>query len=197
MHQLIKMKKIAVTLIGLIFLVMSCTSTLEEDFRNPPGRFQPMPFWHINGELTTEGIRQQMKDAKELAGFSGVSLLPLASKGKRVGTSPKFLSASYFERFQDMLDAAEELDMEIILYDDNDFPSGMAGGKMQALYPEHTMKRLDKREQILTGPTMFSDSINGVALMAAVAMNTQSPARLVINSRSNRTKNIQDTLLNK
>lgn len=180
MHQLIKMIKIAVPLIGLIFLAMSCTSVLEEEFRNPPDRFKPMPFWHINGELTTEGIRQQMKDAKELAGFSGVSLLPLASKGKRVGTSPKFLSASYFERFQDMLDAAEELDMEIILYDDNDFPSGMAGGKMQALYPEHTMKRLDKREQILTGPTMFSDSINGVALMAAVAMNTQTQERIEI-----------------
>lgn len=180
MHQLIKMKKIAVILVGLTFLAMSCTSVLEEDFRNPPDRFKPMPFWHINGELTTEGIRQQMKDAKELAGFSGVSLLPLASKGKRVGTSPKFLSEPYFERFQDMLDAAEELDMEIILYDDNDFPSGMAGGKMQELYPEHTMKRLDKREKMLTGPTVFSDSINGIALMAAVAMNTQTQERIEI-----------------
>lgn len=159
---------------GLFILMIGCDSPLEENFRHPPDAFKPMPFWHINGELTTEGIRQQMKDAKERAGFTGVSLLPLASKGKRVGTSPKFLSETYFERFQDMLDVAEELDMEIILYDDNDFPSGMAGGKMEELYPEHTMKRLDKLEFSVTGPKVFTDSIPGIQLMAAVAINTNS-----------------------
>ena len=50
-----------------------------------------MPFWHINGELTTEGIRKQITDAKELAGFSGVSLLPLASSGNKIGTTPEYL----------------------------------------------------------------------------------------------------------
>ena len=140
------MKNTAIVFLGLLFLIMSCEVPLEEDFRHPPDEFKPMPFWHINGELTTEGIRQQMKDARELAGFTGVSLLPLASKGKRAGTSPKFLSEAYFDRFQDMLDLAEELDMEIILYDDNDFSSGMAGGKMEELYPDHTMKRLYRKK---------------------------------------------------
>ena len=166
--------------LGLIILMMGCRSQLEKKFAHPPDAFKPMPFWHINGELTTEGIRQQMKDAKELAGFTGVSLLPLASKGKRVGTSPKFLSEAYFERFQDMLDVAEELDMEIILYDDNDFPSGMAGGKMEALYPDHTMKRLDKIERLVSGPKLFTDSVPGIQLMAAVAMNTQTKERIEI-----------------
>lgn len=139
-----------------------------------------MPFWHINGELTTDGIRQQMKDAKELGGFSGLSLLPLAPKGDRPGTSPKFLSEAYFDRFQDMLDVAEELEMEIILYDDNDFPSGMAGGKMEELYPEHTMKRLDKIEQIVNGPVLFTDTVRAVKLMSAVAMNMKTLERIEI-----------------
>lgn len=165
---------------GLLILMMGCDSPLEENFLHPPDEFKPMPFWHINGELTTEGIRQQMKDAKELAGFTGVSLLPLASKGKRVGTSPKFLSETYFERFQDMLDVAEELDMEIILYDDNDFPSGMAGGKMEELYPDHTMKRLDKLDFSVTGPKVFTDSVPGIQLMAAVATNTRTQERIEI-----------------
>lgn len=174
------MKNTTIVFWGLLLLVMSCEVPLEEHFQTPPDEFKPMPFWHINGELTTEGIRQQLRDAKEKAGFTGVSLLPLASKGKRVGTSPKFLSEAYFERFQDMLDVAEELDMEVILYDDNDFPSGMAGGKMEELYPDHTMKRLDKREHLLTGPTVFSDSIPGIVLMAAVAMNTETLERIEI-----------------
>lgn len=169
-----------ISLCTIICFTISCKSQLEKDFQKPPEQYKPMPFWHINGELTREGIRQQMNDAKELAGFSGVSLLPLASKGNKVGTSPKYLSEEYFDRFQDMLDVAEELDMEIILYDDNDFPSGMAGGKMEELYPEHTMKRLDKIEHIVIGPKLITVSVPGIQLMAAVAMNTKTKERIEI-----------------
>lgn len=94
-----------------------------------------MPFWHINDSMTTEGIRKQMKDAKDV-GFKGVSILPLAWSGTKKGTSPQFLSEGYSESFQDLLDVAGELDMEVILYDDNNFPSGMAGGKLEKAFPE-------------------------------------------------------------
>lgn len=131
-----------------------------------------MPFWHINGEMTTEGIWKQMTDAKELAGFTGVSVLPLSPReGKSPGTLPKFLTEDYFDRFQDVLSAAESLDMQVILYDDNDFPSGMAGGKIGEIFPEHTMKRLDNIEKEVEGPDTFIDSVPEGKLMAAVAMN--------------------------
>lgn len=175
--------KIGVLLLFVLTTVFAaCTSKLERDFQNPPREFKPMPFWHINGELTTEGIRRQMEDANE-AGFSGVSLLPLAEKSPtKPGTSPQFLSEAYFARYRDMLEVARELDMEIILYDDNDFPSGMAGEKMEEKYPDHTMKRLDKMEYIVKGPKFFKDSIPGIKLMAAVAMNRQSKQRIEISS---------------
>jgi len=170
-------------LYGFVFLLLllpSCSNKLEQQFKNPPNQYKPMPFWHINGELTTEEIRRQMKDAHEV-GFSGVSLLPLAEKSpSRPGTTPKFLSEEYFARFQDVLDVAKELDMEVILYDDNDFPTGMAGGKLGELFPEHTMKRLDKLETEITGPATFSDSIKAIKLMAAVAMNTETSERIEI-----------------
>lgn len=166
----------------LIPTLFSCTSNLEKDFKNPPDEFRPMPFWHINGELTTEGIREQMEDARE-AGFSGVSLLPLATYNHKVGTSPKFLSEAYFERFRDMLDVAEELDMEVILYDDNDFPSGMAGGLMQEHYPELCQKRLDKVEKEVTGPSFISERVPGGQMMAAVAMNTVSLERIDLRTK--------------
>ncbi len=158
-------------IIALLFA--GCKTSLEEQFESPPRQFKPMPFWHINGELSTEGIRQQMKDAHDV-GFTGVSLLPLATRGSRAGTTPAFLSEAYFDRFQDMLDVAEELDMEVILYDDNDFPTGMAGGKLGELFPEHTMKRLDKTETEISGPAYFSDSVKAIKLMAAVALNTKT-----------------------
>lgn len=163
----------------LLAILTSCNNSLENQFRNPPREYGPMPFWHINGELTTEGIRQQVTDAND-AGFTGITLLPLAGYNNKIGTSPKFLSDDYFDRFQDMLDVAEELDMEVILYDDNDFPSGMAGGELGELFPEHTMKRLDKIETEITGPAVYTDSIKAVKLMAAVAMNSETQERIEI-----------------
>jgi len=163
------------SLIGFLLLIsLGCSSQLEKDFVHPPDEFKPMPLWHINGDLTTEGIQKQMRDAKELAGFTGVSILPMASYGKKIGTTPRFLSEDYFERYQDILNIARELDMEVILYDDNDFPSGMAGGKMESLYPELCRKRLDKVELEISGPEHLSDQVPGGTIMSAVAMNTDS-----------------------
>lgn len=175
------MKQAGTIYLGLIAIIMSCTPNLKQDFQNPPDQYKPMPFWHINGELTTAGIQQQMRDARELGGFSGISLLPLAPKRNgRPGTSPKFLSEEYLDRFQDVLDMAEDLDMQVILYDDNDFPSGMAGGKIGELFPEHTMKRLDKIEIEVRGPISFSEPIPDGKLLSAVAMNTLSLERIEI-----------------
>lgn len=167
-------------------VVNSCVSEskelpqkLIEDFKHPPKQYKPMPFWHINGELTTEGIRQQMKDAKELGGFSGISVLPLApKKDGRPGTTPKFLSPDYLARFQDVLDTAEDLDMEVILYDDNDFPSGMAGGKIGELFPQHTMKRLDMVGSTIKGPVKFTEPLPDGKILSAVAMNEQTLERI-------------------
>lgn len=180
------MKQILILILSLLFLSLpglqaQNNQKLEEAFKNPPRQYKPMPLWFINGELTTEGIRQQMKDANN-AGFAGVSLLPMASSATRIGTCPQYLTEGYFERYQDLLDVAGELDMEVILYDDNDFPSGMAGGKLEKEFPESTMKRLDKIEKNITGPAVFIDTIKAVKLMAAVAMNTKTLERIEISS---------------
>ncbi|NJC28462.1 glycosyl hydrolase [Neolewinella antarctica] len=136
-----------------------------------------MPFWHINGELTHEGIEKQMRDAKELAGFSGISVLPLNDGVKtngdpKFGTLPEFLSEDYFEQFQHVLTTARELDMEVILYDDIDFPSGMAGGKMESKYPEHTIKRLDLVERALQTGTKVNEAPPEGKLLSVVAMDS-------------------------
>jgi hypothetical protein len=178
------MKQFLILILNLLFLSLPGLQAqndqkLQEAFKNPPRQFKPMPLWFINGELTTEGIRQQMKDAND-AGSTGVSPLPMASSGTKEGTSPQFLSEGYFERYQDLLDVAGELDMEVILYDDNDFPSGMAGGKLEKEFPESTMKRLDKIEKEITGPAVFTDTVKAVKLMAAVAMNIKTLERIEI-----------------
>ena len=180
-----KLQNVMMLCIVIGLLNCSCQSeskslpeNLISTFQSPPKAYKPMPFWHINGELTTEGIQKQMKDAKK-SGFGGISVLPLAPKNDgRPGTTPKFLSPEYLDRFQDVLDTAEELDMKVILYDDNDFPSGMAGGKIGELFPQHTMKRLDKVEKTVKGPVKFTEQLPDGKILSAVAMNEQTLGRV-------------------
>ena len=133
-----------------------------------------MPFWHLNGELTTNEIRAQMLASRDVSGFGGVTLLPVAE------TAPTYLTEAYFARYGEMLRTARELGLEVVFYDDTGFPSGTAGGRLAQLYPEDTMKRLDLAEEEVQGPTNYARLAPAGVLMGAVAMNSETLARLDI-----------------
>ena len=142
------------------------------EFKDPPSALRPMPFWHLNGTLTTAEIQAQLRATRDLSGFGGVAVLPVREM------QPQYLSDDYFARYGDILSTARELGLEVILYDDTGFPSGSAGGKLQELYPDDTMKRLDLVEAEVAGPADFSRDLPAGALMGVVAMNTQTWQRL-------------------
>lgn len=45
-------------------------------FADPGAEYRPVPFWHLNGRLSSDEIVRQLEDAKNLAGFGGVTVLP-------------------------------------------------------------------------------------------------------------------------
>ena len=153
-------------------------------FRSPPNQFRPMPFWHLNGSLTTGEIIKQMDAAKFNSGFGGVTVLPVSPGPQHPtglpcpGMKPAFLSDEYFARYKDILQTAKKNDMQVILYDDIDFPSGMAGNQMKKLYPNDTRKELQKKDTLITGPLKVKIDIRDATLMSVVAMNTQTSERL-------------------
>ena len=167
MKTLLTYMALAATTFSSVF-----ASDWEEQFRSPPDDCKPMPLWSINGELTTDGIRQQMTQARKQAGFTGVSPLPWTD------VKPTFLSEAYFDRYRDIAETARQLDMQVILYDDAGFPSGMAGGKMEAQFPEHTRKRLDIVEKRVEGRMRYRDLLPGGVLISAVAMNPETKERV-------------------
>ena len=148
------------SLLVLIFVTSSCVSqwvTVKKDFSNPPAKYRPMPFWHLNGDLATDGINSQLEEAKEVSGFGGVTVLPVTprqqwgSKLMTPGTTPVYLSDEYFARYEDILIKSKSIGNYVILYDDIDFPSGSAGGKLNELYPQFTRKSIKKTEYEITG----------------------------------------------
>jgi hypothetical protein len=153
-------------------------------FTNPPNQFRPVPFWHINGKLTTAEIETQMDAAKFKSGFGGVTVLPV-SAGKQhptgkptPGMEPAFLSDEFFERYIDILEAAKKRDMQVILYDDIDFPSGSAGMKMKELYPGDMLKYVDKTDTLVTGGMNVELELRSETVMSVVSMNVKTLQRL-------------------
>ena len=145
---------------------------LRENFSHPPREYRPMPLWHLNGHLTPELIEEQKNRAVEERGFGVVCLMTVTL------TTPTYLSEEYFERYGEMLETARRLGMKIVFYDDIDFPTGSAGGKLAASYPHDTVKQLNKLERLVTGPASLEERLPEGVLMAAVAMNTETLERI-------------------
>jgi hypothetical protein len=141
-------------------------------FKTPPKEYYPTPFWHMNGDLTDAEIIKQMTDASSKAKFNGVAILPVKN------TKPDFLSDDYFAKINTILETAKKHGDNVILYDDIDFPSGTAGGKLEKIFPNDVRKTIDKYEVIRKGPSTYKAPVPGGKMMAAVAMNVKTLERI-------------------
>ncbi|MDR0864097.1 MAG: hypothetical protein LBO74_04080, partial [Candidatus Symbiothrix sp.] len=176
-HHLKRSNMRFLAIIILCGSILSCSQSdkaLREAFQNPDNQYKPMPLLWLNGQMTTSGIEERLRDAKQLSGFGGVAPLPVSWGDAR--TEPTYLSDEYFDRYGDMLRFSEKQGTEVILYDDIDYPSGTAGGRLQKEYPQFTRKLLIKEETLIKGPKQvrLSRTDTTQLLMAASALNTST-----------------------
>ena len=159
---------------------------LREAFVDPPLKYATRPLWFWNNTTVTEaGIVTQMQAARDLCGYGGFGILPF---GKAF--APKYLTEDYFRMYGIALNKARELGMTMCIYDEYGFPSGSAGAingdgipRFANRFPDHTVKRLDKHEQDVTGPGLYSAVIPAGRLMSIVAMDMESKTRVDLTSR--------------
>ncbi|MBR0236927.1 MAG: hypothetical protein IJQ39_02430 [Thermoguttaceae bacterium] len=173
--------------VGCVEAQSESEKTLEEYFQSAPVilpgdkiSLKPLPLWHTNGQLSDALIDEFFEKGTQ-NGFGGYTFLPLGR------TLPKYLSDEYFEYFGKVLKEAQKRGQKIVFYDDVDFPSGSAGGAMQAQFPDYCVKRLDMESWTQTGPAdkvrfPFSRKLNqnwkDGYIQAAVAMNVKTWERI-------------------
>ena len=159
-------------------------SSWHSFFKNPPAIYRPTPFWHLNGKMDTANLNRELRDVKYASGFGGVTILPVtAQKGfgspkTFPGMEPAYFSKEYFDLYADILSTAKSLGLQVIWYDDIDFPSGTAGGEFKKIYPQDRRKILQKKDTLLGSGAGLSIPLPQGALMAAVAMDQQTKARI-------------------
>jgi hypothetical protein len=140
-------------------------------FKEPPAQYRSRPLYWLNGKLDSAVLRDQIQAMRDQCGFGGFAPLPMPTG------EPKYLTDGYFERYGEMLKMARELGLKVILYDDIDFPTGSAGGRMAERYPGDMLKNLRKEEKEFSGPQAIEWRIPQGVLMAAVAMETKTLER--------------------
>lgn len=117
------------------------TKNIYNEFLFSDKKFGSIPKWVWNislAEMSKEEIYEQFKGFTEKDKYCGVMIVLWNTDG--------YMTENYFEKYSFALETAEKFDMNIIIWDENGFPSGYAGGEVDKNYPEFTAKRIDMEE---------------------------------------------------
>lgn len=124
---------------------------LRKDFLAPPAKYRAVPFVRIDGDLADEETANAVLAAVKKAGFGGISPVPVADARRTAApTVPEPGSEEYFAAYEALLAKAKKLDLQVVYYDDVDFPSGKYMGKVLKKYPEAAAQVLIMREYSCT-----------------------------------------------
>ncbi|MBQ7982371.1 MAG: hypothetical protein IJ302_02290, partial [Clostridia bacterium] len=120
---------------------------LHKDFTQPPNKYRAVPFVRIDGDFADEERLGDILFDLKRAGFGGIAPIPLADMRKTAApTVPQPGSDAYWEAYSVLLEKARKLDMQVVYYDDIDYPSGSYAGKVLEKYPEDCAHILTMRE---------------------------------------------------
>lgn len=101
----------------------------RDDWNNPTMRQRIKPFWFWNGEMKYEEIDHQLQEMKE-KGLGGAFIC--ARQGLRI----PYLNRGWFDTIQYACQRGKEYGLEIWLYDEYPYPSGVSGGEVMLENPD-------------------------------------------------------------
>lgn len=124
---------------GRAFALPQSSEEVKKLLPQPPREFSSAPLWVWNDALTDEQIVSTLHDLAAQH-VKQVFVHP------RPGLMTPYLSEEWFRLWKLALKTAEELDMNIWIYDENSYPSGFAGGWVPELMPDSIGRGLAVKE---------------------------------------------------
>ncbi|WP_194842044.1 glycosyl hydrolase [Gracilibacillus salitolerans] len=115
-----------------------------QSFNQPNPEYGIHPFWFWNGELTEEEISYQLKEMADKH-VTGVYICA------RQGMDVPYLSDQWFDKVEYAIQIAASYGMDVWLYDEYPYPSGMAGGEV-------TLEHKDAKQ---TNLVHHAEKVNG------------------------------------
>lgn len=106
------------------------------NFKNVDKKYRPIPFWSWNEKLECEETRRQVGVMDE-AGIGGFFM------HARGGLMTEYMGEEWFDNVKAATDEANTRGMHPWAYDENGWPSGFGGGKINGLGIEYQQKMLN------------------------------------------------------
>ncbi|MBD0378650.1 glycosyl hydrolase [Paenibacillus sedimenti] len=104
---------------------MKANERLRHNFEDPSAEYRSLPFWAWNDQLEEEELNRQVQQMKE-QGMGGFFI------HSRDGLETVYMGREWMELVRKTVETAETLGMQAWLYDEDRWPSGFAGGLVQA-----------------------------------------------------------------
>jgi len=108
---------------------LSPARQLLAGLRAPHEEFSFAPFWFWNDKLDPKELARQLRAMKDQG-------LDQAVVHARLGLRVDYLSEQWFACVEHAIQCAKRLGMKLWLYDENNWPSGCAGGRVLERYPQ-------------------------------------------------------------
>ncbi len=99
---------------------------IYDSFSSPQAKYRPLPFWFWNSKMEPDIVEAQVRDfaQKGLGGFFIHA---------RFGLETEYLSREWMECVERAVKTARETGLEVWLYDENGFPSGIGNLKVSRI----------------------------------------------------------------
>lgn len=166
-------------------------------FKEPPAEFRGHPMWGFNlSNMSEERIVSAIQDMAKKYGAGGFAPEPgggpttglaeaylTATRRQRSDQGVVYLSDEYFKYYRLALEEARKLGLEVVLYDEWRYPTGMVGGQFYTKYPQHVAKSLEMAEKNVTGPASAELAVPEGIYVGAVMMNRDTFELVDISSR--------------
>lgn len=118
----------------------------REKFQTPSKEFGIMPFWFWNGEMEYGEIEYQLREYKE-KGCPGLYIHARFGIREELG----YMDENWMDRVKFTIEKAQELGLQIWVYDEYNWPSGTCGQTLMQDHPEMTNVYLELVEGDLPG----------------------------------------------
>lgn len=100
------------------------------------GKYSSLVFWAWNDAITHDGIDRQLQEFFD-AGIGGVII------HARAGLKIAYMSDEWLALFAYAVKSAKTIGMKVVIYDENGWPSGFAGGEVVKQNADFAMKQLE------------------------------------------------------
>lgn len=153
------------------------------NFQNPPASYRPQPFWFLNHRLEAERLRWQIRQMAE-QGVGGVVL------HARHGMLTPHMSEEWLEAIGLCVEELRAQGMEAWLYDEDNWPSGIFGGRLTRPHPEYRMRYLRVETIPVEGGATFQCTLepDDNTLLCAQAIRLDEQGKIIFHLQEERNK---------